>query len=139
MIGASQCIGIAILVLTAIFGFLFVNKMSPVRKYWWSASGKLAIMTLQTPGYKAKANSEYISVWVELTSWSGIMVDRIIIKIGRKRITSFDWTSHEVKAREHKFLDFKRPAWLGVGEYEAKVIAFTPEGYSKSKKFMLEV
>ncbi|MFH1775367.1 MAG: hypothetical protein ABH839_01730 [Chloroflexota bacterium] len=139
MIGVSQCIGIAILVLTAIWGFLFVNPMSPVKKYWWSASGKLAIMTQQTPGYEPRANSEYISVWVELTSWSGIMVDRIVIKIGQKRISSFDWNSHEVIAREHKFLDFGRPDWLCSGEYRVKLIAYTTEGYSKSRKFILKV
>lgn len=139
MIGASQHIGIAILVLTAIWGFLFVNPMSPAKKYWWSVSGKLAIMTLQTLGYKAKVDSEYISVWVELRPQSSIMVDKIVIKIGRERITSSDWKSHEVAEREHKFLDFKRPDWLGVGEHEAKLIAYTPEGYSKSRKFILEV
>ena len=139
MIGASQCVGIAILVLTAIGGFLFVNPMSPVKKYWWSASGKLVISSLQTPGYKAKVDSEYISVWVELTSWSGILVEKIVIKIGQKKIASFDWKSHDVITREHKFLDFKRPDWLGVGGHEAKLIAYTPEGYSKSSKFLLDV
>jgi hypothetical protein len=139
IIGTSQYIGIAILALTAIWGFLFVNPKSPVKKYWWSASGKLAITTLQTPGYKATVHNEYISVWVELASWSGIMVDRIILKVGRARMSSFDWKSHEVLAREHKFLDFKRPVWLCVGEYEAELIAYTPEGYSKSRKFILEV
>jgi hypothetical protein len=139
MIGTSQYIGIAILVLAVIWGFLFVNPKSPVKKHWWSASEKLMIMTLQTPGYKATVNSGYISVWIDLTSHSGIMVDRIVMKIGWERITSFDWKSHEVMAREHKFLDFERPNWLSAGEHEAKLIAYTPEGYSKSGKFILEV
>ncbi|OGN90712.1 MAG: hypothetical protein A2158_03865 [Chloroflexi bacterium RBG_13_46_14] len=140
MIGASQCIGIVILGLTAIWGFLFVYPKSPVKKYWWSALGKLTIMTPpQTPGYKSTVNNELISVWVDLTSWSGIMVEKIVIIIGREKTPSFDWTSHEVMGREHKFLDFKRPSWLGTGEYEAKLIAYTPEGYSKSEKFILEV
>jgi len=139
MIGASQCIGIAILALTAIWGFLFVNPISPVKKYWWSASGKLTFIITQEPGYRATANNEYISVWIELVSWSGIMVDRIILKIGRKRIPSFDWRPHEVLAREHKFREFKRPDWLDMGVYKAHLIAYTPEGYSKSRKFMLEV
>lgn len=139
IIGASQCIGITILALTAIEGFLFVNPKSPVRKYWWSAAGKLAIRTLQEPGYRAKANIEYISVWVDLVSWSGIMVSKIVIKIGRKRITSSDWKSHEVIGSEHKFLDFEKPDWLGMDEHEAQLIAYTPEGLSKSRKFVIEV
>ena len=139
MIGISQCTGLAILVLTIIWGFLFVNPISPVKKIWWSASGKLAIMIVQEAGYRAKVNSEYISVWIELVSWSGIMVDRIVLKIGHKRITLSDWKPHEVMAREHKFHDFERPDWLDVGKYEAQLIAYTPEGYSKSRKFRLEV
>ncbi len=138
-IGASQCIGIAILALTAIWGFLFVNPISPVKKYWWSALGKLTFMINQDPGHRAKANNEYISVWAALVSWQGIMVDRLVLKIGRKRISPFDWKPHEVFEREYKFIDFKRPDWLDMGVYEAQLIAYTPEGYSKSKKFMLEV
>jgi hypothetical protein len=139
MIGTSQCIGITILVLTAIFGFLFVNPKSPVKKYWWSAHGILAIRTLQEPGYRAKDNIEYISVWVDLVSWSGIIVSKIDVKTGRERITSLDWKSHEVIGSEHKFLDFKKPVWLGMGEHEAQLIAYTPEGLSKSRKFVIEV
>lgn len=138
MIGTSQYIGIAILTLAIIWGLLFVNPKSPMKKCWWSASEKLMIITIQTPGYKVTVSNEYISVWVDLTSRSGIMVDRIAIKIGREEITSFDWNPHEVMIREHKFLDFKRPNWLSTGEYEAQLIAYTPEGYSKSGKFIFE-
>ncbi len=107
---------------------------------WWSTSGKLAIMTLQTLGYKATVNSKVISVWIDLTSPSSITVDRLVLKIGRKEgIPSFEWKPHEVTVHEHKFLDFKRPDWLTIGKHEARLIAYTPEGYSKSKEFILEV
>jgi len=139
MIGASQYIGIAILVLAVIWWFLFVNPISPVRKYWWSASDKLAIMIVQEAGYRAKVNSEYISVWVDLGSRSGIMVDKIVLKIGHKRVTLDNWKPHDVMAREHKFQDFKRPDWLDMGKHESQLIAYTPEGYSKSRKFILEI
>jgi len=132
-------VGLAFFVLAFIWTCLFVLPFSPVKRYWWSVPDKLVIMTLQKPGYKAKANSEYITVPAELRPRSSIMVDRIVIKIGRERVTSFDCKSHKVVARELKFLDFERPDWLGVGEHEAQLIAYTPEGYSKSEKFILEV
>ena len=137
---ASLCVGTVMLMLAAIWWFLFLNPKSPVKKYWWSIPDKLMFVVSKELGYKAKVNSEYISCWIDLTSQSGIKVDKIVLKITQKeRIPSFEWKSHEVVAREHKFLDFKRPDWLGVGEYEAKLIAYTPEGYSKSRKFILEV
>ena len=134
-----QYIGIAFFVLAFIWAYLFVLPFSPIKRYWWSASDKLVIMTIEEPGYKAKANSEYITVWAELRPRSSIIVDRIDIKIGRKRCTSFDWKSHTVASSEHKFVDFERPDWLCAGEHEAKLIAYTPEGYSKSGKFVVEV
>lgn len=139
MIGGPQYVGIGVLALAAIWGFLFVNPISPVKKCWWSALGKLTFMIDHDPGHGAKANNEYISVWVALVSWQGIMVDRLVLKIGRKRISSFDWKPHEVLEREYKFVDFERPDWLNMGVYEAQLIAYTHEGYSKSKMFMLEV
>ena len=138
VIGVSQCIGTTILALTVIWGFLFVNPKSPVRKYWWSVSDKLVITTSEEPGYKPKIN-EYVSIWVELITWSGITVDRVVMKIGRKAITSPDWKSHSVIHQEHKFHDFKRPTWLNAGKHRARLIAYTPEGYSKSREFMIEV
>jgi hypothetical protein len=139
MIGTSQYIGIAFLVLGAIWWFLFLNPKSPVKKYWWSIPDKLMFVIPQEPGYKASVNSECISVWVDLTSRSGITVDRIVLKIGRKEgIPSFEWNPHEIIIKKHKFLDFKRPDWLAVGKYEARLIAYTSEGYSKSGKFTFE-
>lgn len=32
-----------------------------------------------------------------------------------------------------------RPDWLGAGQYEASLVAYTPDGYSKSRKFILEI
>jgi len=96
-------------------------------------------MIPQELGYKPTVRGELITVWVDLTPRSSIIVDRIALKIGRRRIYSFEWKSHEVVAHEHKFLDFKKPDWLGTGKYEAKLIAYTPEGYSKSEQFTFTV
>jgi len=140
MIGTSQYIGIVFLVLGIIWLLLFVSPKSPVKKYWWSASGKLMFVIPQELGYKPTVSKEIISVWVDITAPSGIMVSKIVLKITQKEgIPSFEWKSHEVMTREHRFLDFKRPDWLDIGEYETKLIAYTPEGFSKSRKFILEV
>lgn len=37
------------------------------------------------------------------------------------------------------YVNFDRPSWLGNGEHEAELIACTPEGRSKSGKFIVEV
>ena len=139
LITVSQQLGIGLVLLSLVLAFLFVYPKSPVRKKWWSVSGKLQIATSEEPGYKAHANSEYISVWVLVTSWSGIIVERIVIEIRGERIPSFDWKSHQLIGRENKFLDFKRPDWFGLGKYKLNLIAYTPDGYSKSREFILEV
>ena len=136
---ASLYVGGTMLVVATIWGFLFLCPKSPVKKYWWAISDKLMFRVPQEPGYKAKVNNGVITVWVDLISSSSIIVDRIVLKIERKKgIPSFEWNSHMVE-KEHKFLDFRRPSWLDVGKYEARLIAYTPEGYSKSGKFILEV
>lgn len=139
--GASQyTVAILLFVLAAIWWFLFLNPKSPVKKCWWSIPDKLMFVIPQELGYKPTVNKEIISVWVNITAPSGIMVNKIDLKITQKEgIPSFEWKSHEVIAREHKYLDFKRPSWLSTGEYKAKLIAYTPEGYSKSGEFILEV
>ena len=140
MIGTSQYIGIALFVIAAIWWYLFLYSKSPVKKYWWAIPDKIMFLVSEELGYKPTVSKENISVWVDLTSYSGIMVNRIVLKIRQKEsIPSFEWNSHKVMTREHKFLNFKRPGWLSVGEYESELIAYTPEGYSKSRKFTLEV
>ncbi len=94
----------------------------------------------QELGYEPTVSKENISVWVDLATHSVIMVNKIGLKITQKEgIPSFEWKPHKVGEREHKRLDFKRPDWLGMGKYEARLIAYTPEGISKSEKFILEV
>ncbi len=139
MIGPSQWVGIALLSLAVVWGFLFVNPKSPVRKYWWSISDKLVIVNMQYAGQGAKANAKYITVFTELRPRLHIMVDKIAIEIKRKKISSFHWKSHEVAVAEQILVNFERPDWLYAGVYEAKLIAFTPEGRSKSGKFTVEV
>lgn len=139
MVISQLYVFIGFLIAVIIWACLFALPFSPVKRCWWSAADKLVIMTLQHAGYNPRASSKYISVWVELRPRSSIMVDRIVLKIGREKVTSFDWESHDVSSVEHKFVDFERPDWLHVGEHEAKLIACTPEGYSKSNKFVVEV
>ena len=80
-----------------------------------------------------------MAVYTRLIAQSIIRVNRIVIKIGCRGIASDDWKPCDVTADEEKYVNFNRPNWLSAGKHEAKLIAFTPEGYSKSKKFIIEV
>lgn len=140
MITVSQQLGIGLILVSFVLLFLFAYPKSPVRKYWWSISSKLMFAIPQELGYEPTVSKENISVWVDLSTHSVMMVNKIELKITQKEgIPSFEWKSHKVGGREHKRLDFKRPDWLGVGKYEAKLIAYTPDGFSKSDKFILDV
>lgn len=136
---ASLYVGMAMLMLAIVWGFLFLHPKSPVKKYWWSIPDKLMFTMPQELGYQATVNNEIITAWVDLTSPSGIMVDRIVLKIERKEgIPSFEWNPQTITTK-HAFLDFHRPNWLTVGKYEARLIAYTPQGHSSSGRFTLEV
>jgi len=134
IIGSSHCIGISILVLTVIWGFSFVNPKSPVRKYWWSVSSKLGIVSLSKVG----VNDRYLTIYVGLRSVSVNQVDKICLKIRRKQLVS-DWQPTRVEADESRYINFTRPDWLHKGEYEANLIAYTPYGFSRSEKFLVRV
>ena len=139
MITISQQLGIGLIVVAIILSFLFLNPKSPVKKHWWSSSDKFAIVNMQYAGRVARGNDKYISVYAELRPRSIVRVDRIDIEIKRKKITSFDWTAKDITVYESMLVNFERPNWLGAGEYEAELIAYTPEGKSKSGKFKVEV
>jgi len=57
MIGVSQWVGIALLSLAVVWGFLFVNPKSPVRKIWWSTS-KIGITLADNSEVRFNANDE---------------------------------------------------------------------------------
>jgi hypothetical protein len=59
-------------------------------------------------------------------------------KIGRKQLSS-DWKPTRVEADESKYVYFAKPDWLNIGEYKARLIAYTPDGFSKSEKFIVKV
>jgi len=134
MIGPSQCAGISVWVLTAIWGFLFVYPKSPVRKYWWSVSGKLGVVHIRNVGI----TNRDLTIFVGFRAVSVIQIDKIVLKIGRKQLLS-DWEPRRVKADESCYIKFTRQNWLCAGEYNVRVIAYTPDGFSKSEKFPLTV
>ena len=134
MIGASQWVGIALLSLAVVWGFLFVNPKSPVRKYWWSVSSRLGIVPITNVG----VSDRDLTIHVGLRAVSVIRVDKIGLKIGCKQLLS-DWQTTRVEAGEHRYINFARPDWLYVGEYKASLIAYTPDGFSKSEKFLIKV
>jgi hypothetical protein len=90
-------------------------------------------------GIPPKGNRRYLTVYKTLRVLSPIKVDRIVLSIGRKKIIPHDWESYEVTGDESGYIDFDRPGWLPNGNHSARLIAYTPDGYSKSDKFTLEV
>jgi hypothetical protein len=134
LITISQQLGMALIVVAVIVGFLFVNPKSPVRRKWWSVSGELGVVVISKVG----VSREYLTVHVGLRAVSVIQVDKIVLRIARKQLLS-DWKSARVEADETRYINFTRPNWLHIGDYRACVIAYTPDGFSKSEKFSLIV
>jgi hypothetical protein len=131
----SEYIGIGFFVLAGVLGILFVNPKSPIRSRCWSVGNKLGVTIIRP----ATGNRQSLTVYEGLRALSPIRVDKIRLSIGRKKIIADDWESHEVAGDESRYIYFDRPKWLYSGEYSARLIAYTPEGYSKSDKFTLRV
>lgn len=134
LITISQQLGIVLILLAGILLFLFANPRSPVRGKWWSASGKLGVVCIGTVG----VSDDYLTIHVGLRAASVSRVDKIVLRIGRKSLLS-DWKSTRVEADETRYINFIRPDWLYTGEYEASIIAYTPDGFSKTEKFPVKV
>ncbi|MBA7644839.1 hypothetical protein ES703_52586 [subsurface metagenome] len=134
MIGVSQWVGIAILIFAGIWWLLFVNPKSPVRSRWWSISNRLGI----TPTGEPRVYKEYLAIRVALIAMPDIQIDRISLRIGCKHLLS-DWQPKLIRGDEGLYINFPRPTWLRKGQYEACLIAYTPDGLSKSRKFSIGV
>ena len=138
MIGASQWVGIALLSLAGVGGVLFVNPKSPVRKIWWSTN-KLGITPADNSVIRVNANDENFTIRVGMVAVPSIYVSKISLKIARIRVWALNWEPMEVKATEAPYIKFTKPHQLGKGSYNASLYAYTPEGFSKSKKFSIRV
>jgi hypothetical protein len=139
LITVSQQLGIALIVVAIILGFLFVNPKSPVRKQWWLVSGKLGVVCINNRGFgNVGVGDKYLTIDIGLRAVSVIQVDKMVLKVGRKQLLS-DWVSKRVEADEIQYINFIRPSWLCAGNYEAYLIAYTPDGISKSEEFPLIV
>jgi hypothetical protein len=135
----SQFIGIGFSILAIVWGILFLFPKSPIRKRCLSVSNKVSITVENYGGFPPKGNRQYLTVYKTLRVLSPIKVDKIILSIGRKKIMPRDWESYEVRGDESGNINFDRPGWLPNGNHSARLIVYTPDGYSKSKKFTLEV
>ena len=131
-------IGLVLVIIGAIWGFLFVNPRSPVRKYCWSVSGKLGVVLIYNGRHNVGVGDSYLSVYVGLRALSDVQVDKINLRIMRKRLLS-DWKPKVIQGDNSQIINFPRPSWLHRGEYEAYLIAYTPDGFSKSEKFLVKV
>jgi hypothetical protein len=138
MIGTHYT-GIALLCLGIIWWFLFLYPKSPVKKYWWSISNKLAVIIIKLGVYGAKANDKYITIHFGLRAQTTIKVNTITIKIkGYNEIPPFNWKTKEITADEHILISFITPIGLKTGDHQAQLKVYTSDGYSKSARFTLE-
>ena len=133
MIDIGQQLGIGLIIIAFIWAFLFVNPKSPVRKIWWSISGKLGITALKNYWF----NDSTITIPVGYNVIPSVQVDRIALRIRRQRLIA-NYACETLEASGILYLQFPRPDWLNNGKYEAYLIAYTPEGFSKSKKFSID-
>ncbi|MFC1931153.1 hypothetical protein ACFLXJ_02995 [Chloroflexota bacterium] len=138
MIGASQFVGFALFSLAVVWFFLFVNPKSPVRRIWWSTS-KLGITLADSSEFGININEEEFTIRVGLFAVPAIRVDKISLKIGQTRVWASNWKPMDIKAIEAPFIKFPKPHQLGKGQYYANLKAHTPEGFSKSEKFLIKV
>jgi hypothetical protein len=138
VIGPSQWVGIAFLSLAAVWGFLFINPRSPIRGRWWSVSNKLGIGIMSYTRPSVGIGNQYITIYMWLRAMSDIQVDKIVLQIGHKHLVS-DWDSRIIQGDETRYINFTRPQWFSVGQYEASLIAYTPYGFAKSGKFPVKV
>ena len=138
MIGPSLWAGIVLLSLAIVWGFLFVNPKSPVRKIWLSTS-KLGITPADGSVFGININEENFTIRVGLVAVPAIRVDRISLKIGRIKVWASNWKPMDIKAVEAPYVTFPKPHQLGKGQYYAKLKAYTPEGFSKSNQFLIKV
>lgn len=135
----SKWMGIGCLILVVIWGILFVFPRSPIRKSCWSASDRLSIEKINYAGFEPKGNRKYLSIYITLRALSRIKVEEILLSIERKKMIPLDWKSYEVTGEKSGYVNFKKPEWLISGKHSARLIVYTPYGYSKSEKFTIRV
>lgn len=140
IIGPQLWIAIGLFVVASILAFLFVNPKSPVRRRWWSISNRLGIVLINYGPTKniVGIGDKYLTIHVGLRAISDIQVDKIELKIGRNSLLS-DWKSSVIQGDEPRYINFTRPNWLRKGQYKSHLVARTPDGFSKSKKFPVKV
>ena len=134
MISFSQQLGIGLLVVACILGLLFVNPKSPIRRRWWSVSGKLAIQVVRNEDIELRVGEGRFTVYIGFVAMPSMQVDKISLKIGRMRLWASDWEPREVAATEAWYVSFVKPPQLSTGTYDSNVFAHTRDGHSKSKR-----
>ena len=82
LIGVSQQVGIGLLIVGFIGGFLFINPKSPVRERWWSTSDKLRIQVVRNEDIKLGVGEGRFTVYIGFVAMPSIQVDKISLRIG---------------------------------------------------------
>jgi len=132
---AFRDIGLGFIIAGILGLALVVNPKSPLRKYLVSTTELGVIIELNQP---PQVTNNQIIIPVGLNALSDIRIDKIDLRVGRRKLTS-DWKPKSIQCYEPEIRYFPRPNWLYRGKHEAYLKAYTPDGFSKSKKFTINV
>lgn len=138
MIPSIWQVGLGLIIIGSILLILFICPMSPVRRKWWSISDKMGVVYKKVSQYDIKVHEESFIIFIDLRPTSDIQIDSIILRVGHKSIQS-DWKPKSINDMGVHILNFKRPDWVTSGCYKARVIVYTPIGFSKSKEITINV
>ena len=117
---------------------LFVNPKSPLRKHCYQIPGKLGVQIVNDGRNNINVSGEYLTIYLGLRAIVDIKVDKVDLKIGHKKPLPSDWKPRVIQGDETRYINFQRPSWLGKGKHQAYLVAYTPEGFSKSNRFIVE-
>ena len=109
---------------------------SPVKSKWWSASNRLGITLADDTDTVSIYKDSLIRVG--LVAVPSIQVDKIILKIAGNKPFGSDWESKIIKGNEAPHIRFPELQELDKGNYDARLYAYTPNGFARSEKFTVE-
>ncbi len=135
----SQEAGLALLVAAGVWGFLFVNPKSPVKKRLW-VNSNLSIALDGDFDFVAstEGRSGTLRGGIDIVSLKGEVVNSIELKLGKERLKS-DWEPIRLALSDCVEVNFFVPDWIPAGRYTCRLIAFSEGGKSKSRKFHVEL
>ncbi len=143
----SQEAGLAFLVAVGVYGFLFVNPKSPIRKRFWhnsslnvSPSGNLdfGLYENHTLPKNRIRGSKVLRGSVNIVSLKGEIVDTMVLKL-RKGYLESDWQPRKLDLSDCVGVKFFVPDSIKPGKYVCHIIVSNKNGKAKSEEFEVEI